>query len=80
MARAPLASLPSFRQGSSDHIDVFPMLSDVEAQRQEIRLGKRPMKRFMMRLAVGNFLFCACGFSCLCKFVIPRLVVVSREC
>jgi hypothetical protein len=48
----------SSRQVSSEHTFVLPVFSDVEAQRQEIRLGKCPVEDVTDAAVIGNCLFC----------------------
>jgi hypothetical protein len=48
----------SSRQVSSEHTFVLYVFSDVEAQRQEIRLGKRHVQDVTDAAVVGNCLFC----------------------
>jgi hypothetical protein len=64
----------------SGHTVVFPLWSDAEARRREIRLGNCPVEEVRDAAVGGNFLFClACGFSCLCKFEILRLLVPRKK-
>jgi hypothetical protein len=55
-------------------------MSDVEARRRERWLGKVPVEELPDTAVGGNLLFClACALSCLCKFEMLRLVMLTRK-
>jgi hypothetical protein len=75
-----LSNNNSSRKVPSDYTVVLPIMSDVEARRRERWLGKVPVEELPDTAVGGNLLFClACALSCLCKFEMLRLVMLTRK-